>query len=113
MTIAAAPPPPGLMSVERYLTSVPRGFEYVAGRLEELPMPKRVHQKLIRTLSRQMEAASGYDNVEIAGFRVRTVGTNHREPDILYTADPDEWSESVAASADLALEIVSDGRSDR
>ena len=92
-----------------YLARVPRGYELVDGRLDALPVCTRSHQRLIQLLSRAVEAASGFEHVEIAGFRVRTVDGRYREPDVLYTADLAAWDSTEALTADLAIEVVSEG----
>ena len=114
MTTLLAPPPTDReVSVEKYLRDVPRGFEYVDGRLEELPMPTEPHDFIMRLLSRSLEEAGGMRNVANAGYRARTRPRRYREPDLLYVRDLANKTYQEATTVDLAIEIVSDSRSDR
>ena len=96
-----------------YLDITERGFEYVDGRLEELPVPTALHQDLIYLFCSMIVAHSSRRHMKFAGYRLHTVDGRYREPDVMYVADLSAWQQKAAVAADLAIEVVSDGASNR
>ena len=86
--------------------------ELVDGRLEFLPVANRTHQKIVLFLVNLLTALLRPDDrgeVLFAPFKVRVVGGNFREPDIvvMLAANYGRCAEGHWDGADLAIEVVS------
>jgi Uma2 family endonuclease len=113
-------PAQGRLSEEDYLwlsDHTSRLIEFTDGFIEELPMPTRTHQLILKLLLRLFEQA-----VEPAGgivlfapMRVRLAPFRFREPDLLLLLDADDPrnQDRYWRGADLVLEIVSPDKPER
>ena len=105
-------PRQGDWTVSRFL-DLPdnRGIELVDGRLEFLPMPSHLHQRVPKffflLLNSILDAAGG--EALFSGMKVQMVNRNMRDPDVVGVlgdhspADDDRYW----AGADIAVEVVS------
>jgi Uma2 family endonuclease len=113
-------PPQGEWSEEEYLVLTDhrsRLIEYTDGFLEVLPMPTRVHQRILKFLFlaffQFFDARGG--EVMFAPLRLRIRPGKFREPDLLLlltAADP-RGQNRFWDGADLALEVVSEDMPER
>ncbi len=90
--------------------------EFNKGMLEFLPMPTKVHQRLVMFLSyllNEFVQSGRLGEVLIAPYRIRTADGQFREPDILYLAPNRTQNNRFAEGADLVIEIVSEGADNR
>lgn len=114
--IARLFPSQGHWSVEEYLslTDYTNQFvEFTDGKIEVLPMPTVVHQRILVFLSmlfKEFVDASELGEVLPSVLRVRIAGDKFREPDIVFMRRENQsrsknryWD-----NADLVVEIVSD-----
>lgn len=99
---------------EQAFLSLPdnRGLELRDGVLEALPVPKRIHQRIIRFLVRLLEAyldVHPAGELFVTGFKARIRPGVMREPDLMVVLDRHKAfaGEDYADKADLAIEVVS------
>ena len=118
--VATLFPLQGEWTEEDYLeleSSTKRMIELVDGCLEVLPMPTNAHQFILRFLFRVFDSfvvAHELGEVLFAPLPVRFDKKNYREPDLIYFRKGRELTPSgYPQTADLAIEIVSDGPRDR
>lgn len=95
-----------------------RLVEFSRGCVEVLPMPTRTHQLIARFLDHILSlfvAAGRLGTVLNAPFPVRLWEEKYREPDVMLMliAHRDREHEDHWEGADLVIEVVSGGRSDR
>ena len=86
--------------------------EFSDGKVEVLPMPTSLHQRILLWLFRQMiEFVESGDLGEVlfAALPIRIAPRTYREPDIIFLANEHaDWDEEQCLSgADLVIEIVS------
>ena len=112
--IAELFPPQGHWSDEEYLAiETNRLIELVDGTLDILPMPTTLHQWLADVLDALLVEASGRRHVVSAPYKLRLRTGLYREPDVLYSETPFDPAASATDSADLVIEIVSEGAEQR
>jgi Uma2 family endonuclease len=95
-----------------------RLIELSDGRLEVLPMPSKVHQRLVLFLCNLINAFArprGLGEALLAGYPVRLWLGKFREPDVVFVLAAHEpaMGESYASAADLVIEVVSENDPDR
>jgi Uma2 family endonuclease len=112
-------PAQGTWSEDDYLTDIKsRGYELCDGRVEMLPVPTELHQRiaafLFKALDRFVEAQA-LGLVLFAGLRVKTGADKIREPDIVFmrTEHAKRRETKFWHGADLAVEIVSEDDPER
>lgn len=91
-------------------------IEYVDGCLEFLPMPTRSHERIVKFLFRILDLfaqQSQSGEVFFTGYRVRTIERFYRLPDLLFVNRGRPQDEQFVEGADLAIEVVSEGRENR
>jgi Uma2 family endonuclease len=118
--VATMFPNQGEWSEASYLdltSSCNRLIELTDGRLEFLPMPTKLHQRVVRfifgLLADYVEEA-GLGEVFFSPIRLRIRTEKFREADIVYVSAVSEDNEqSYCSRADLVMEIVSDDGRDR
>ena len=86
--------------------------EFTDGKVEALPMPTLLHQRILLWLFRQMfEFVESKDLGEVlfAALPIRIAPRTYREPDIIFLShEHADWDEEhCLAGADLVVEIVS------
>jgi Uma2 family endonuclease len=91
--------------------------EFVRGRLEFLPVPTKLHQRLLKRiflLLNNVVERLELGEVFPAPLRVRTVDGVLREPDVVFLP-PDDGSDprAPAVGMQLAVEVVSPGKRNR
>ncbi|HEX6960480.1 MAG TPA: Uma2 family endonuclease [Lacipirellula sp.] len=113
-------PPQGQWSVEEYLSltdDINRFVEFTAGRIEVLPTPTVIHQRILVFLfMRLKEFVDAHDLGEVlpSVLRVRLAEDKFREPDIVFLGrGKDSGLGRYWDKADLVVEIVSDDRKSR
>jgi Uma2 family endonuclease len=118
--IALLFPPQGEWTEDAYLALEQRNRRLVElsdGRIEVLPMPNPVHQRIAGYLYRMLQAcvaALGSGEVFFAPLPIRLWAGKYRDPDVVFLkpgriSDPRRQPEG----ADLAVEVVSEGEDDR
>ena len=93
-----------------------RRIEYADGCLEFLPMPTRSHELIVQFLYDLLKAwvtSRQAGRVFFSGYRVRTIESAYRLPDLLYVSNDRRQEEQFAHGADLAIEVVSEGEENR
>lgn len=91
-------------------------IEYADGCLQFLPMPTRSHERIVQLLFRLLdEIVHGRDagHVFFSGYRVRTDDIAYRLPDLLFISRGRPQEEQFSQGADIAIEVVSEGRENR
>lgn len=91
-------------------------IEYADGCLEFLPMPTRSHELIVQFLFLLLNDFVRTRDMGLAfftGYRVRTIDPAYRLPDILFIQKGRPQDEQFATGADLAMEVVSEGRENR
>lgn len=92
--------------------------EFTDGKVEALPMPTSLHQRIVSWLVRQMSdfvEPRNLGEVLFAALPIRVAPRTYREPDILFLASEHaDWDEhQCVAGADLVVEVVSPGNKKR
>ena len=94
-----------------------RGYEFVDGVVEKLPVPSKPHQRIAKWILYRMDEAiasrSFPGEAFLMGFRTYTTEEKYREPDVLFLLDERESTDRNAVGMDIAVEVVSDADSDR
>ena len=94
-----------------------RGYEFVDGVVEKLPVPTKTHQRIAKWFVYRMDEAISARSIPgeafLMGFRTYTTKEKYREPDALFLFDERESSDRNATGMDIAVEVVSDAPSDR
>jgi Uma2 family endonuclease len=95
-----------------------RQIELVNGYLEFLPMPTRMHERIVKFLFValfEFNRARNLGEVFFSGRKSRLWEGEMRLPDILFafSAHQDADTEEYAAAADLVMEVVSGSPKDR
>jgi Uma2 family endonuclease len=119
--IALLFPPQGQWSVEEYLSltdSTNCFVEYTGGKIEVLPMPTLVHQRILVYLFMHLKEfvdARGLGEVLPCVLRVRLSTDKFREPDIIFLRreNKQQAHNRYWDKADLVVEIVSDDHESR
>jgi Uma2 family endonuclease len=91
-------------------------IEYVNGCLKFLPMPTRSHELIVQYLFRLLDDLVRTQNaghVFFSGYRARTIETAYRLSDLLFISKDRTQEEQYAQGADIAIEVVSEGRENR
>ncbi len=86
--------------------------EYVRGRLEFLPVPTRLHQRIVQFLFKLLDdlaSRTGVGEAFFAPLRVRTVDNVIREPDAVLIPVDDEDPTALVEYMLLAIEVTSPG----
>ncbi len=90
--------------------------EFSDGCIEVLPMPTKLHQRIVRFLSfliHQFVAARGLGEVLFAPLPVRLWPSKFREPDLIYLRPERGEHRGQPEGADLVVEVVSEGKENR
>lgn len=90
--------------------------EFSDGCIEVLPMPTKLHQRIVRFLSfliHQFVSARGLGEVLFAPLPVRLWSSKFREPDIVYLRPERNEYRGQPEGADLVVEVVSEGNESR
>lgn len=93
-----------------------RLVEFSDGCIEVLPMPTKLHQRIVRFLSflvHQFVSARGLGEVPFAPLPVRLWESKFREPDIVYLRPERSEYRGQPEGADLVIEVVSEGEENR
>ncbi|GAB4578479.1 MAG: Uma2 family endonuclease [Anaerolineales bacterium] len=111
--IAALFPKQGQWSVQEYLDlPTNRQVEYVDGKLEVLPLPTHIHQRIILFLVQKLLALENkrMGIVIFAAISVRLWEGRYREPDIAFmlTEHKHRIHAEYWETPDLVMEVVSD-----
>jgi Uma2 family endonuclease len=115
--LATLYPPQGTWTVDEYLAltdKTNRLIEFVDGGLEFLPMPTRIHQRIVKYLLFLLSAfvdERKLGEVLPGGIRVRTESGKFRIPDVIFLSAASEtaWGgNQFFEGADLAVEVVSE-----
>ena len=88
--------------------------EFSHGFVEFLPMPKFLHQRILKVLFKALEAfvtARNLGEVYFTGVRLRLQAGKYREPDVLFmrAERADQITDEYWDGADLVMEVVSTG----
>jgi Uma2 family endonuclease len=112
-------PNQGAWSEEDYLAlDTNHLVEFSNGFVEFLPMPTMTHQLIVMAFYRLLESfvsTNAMGTVLIAAFKVRLWEEKFREPDVLFmkAEHASRMTDDYWDGADLVMEVVSDGDSDR
>ena len=122
MSIAALPIPITEVWTEDEYLDLPGGqfVEFDHGRVEVLPMPTMLHQKVAQRLLRALEDfvdARGLGDVLAAPFPVKVGDEQYREPDVVFrrssSVELDERVTRFWDHVELVIEVLSDGSKNR
>lgn len=99
---------------EYLLLPTNRHVELADGRIEVLPMPTRLHQRIVMHLLALVQGALerlGGGEVIVAPYPVKLWAGRFREPDLVVAAPGQEhrFTDRHAEGADLVVEVVSPG----
>jgi Uma2 family endonuclease len=88
--------------------------EFSHGFVEFVPMPKFLHQRILKVLFKALEAfvtARNLGEVYFTGVRLRLQAAKYREPDVLFmrAERADQITDEYWDGADLVMEVVSTG----
>ncbi len=90
--------------------------EFSDGCIEVLPMPTKLHQRIVRFLSfllHQFVSARGLGEILFAPLPVRLWPSKFRDPDIVYLRPERGEYRGQPEGADLVVEVVSEGKENR
>jgi Uma2 family endonuclease len=95
-----------------------RPVEFSHGFVEVLPMPKFLHQRILKFLFNALQAfvtARSLGDVYFMGVLVRLHAGKYREPDVMFMSaeHADRITDEYWEGADLVMEVVSSGNDDR
>lgn len=93
-----------------------RLVEFSDGCIEVLPMPTKLHQRIVRSLFlllQQFVSAHASGEVFFAPLPIRLWPGKFREPDIVYVRPERAEYRGQPEGADLAIEVVSEGEVNR
>ena len=86
-----------------------RGFEYVKGVVERLPVPtkpcQRVAKFLMDALNRFVEANAVRGEVFIMGCRALTMPGKYREPDVRFLSDKRESTDRNSQGFGIGIDV--------
>lgn len=118
--VATLFPHQGEWSAPSYLaltSSSNRLIEFTDGRLEFLPMPSKLHQRIVRflfDLLTEFVEPRSLGEAFFSPIRLRIREGKFREPDIVFVASgADKEEQAFCEGADLVMEIVSDDGRER
>jgi Uma2 family endonuclease len=93
-----------------------RMVEFCDGLIEVLPMPTKIHQRIVRQLFLLLQAfvsAQAKGEVFFAPLPVRLRPGKYREPDIVYVRPERGEHAGQPEGADLVIEVLSEGEANR
>jgi Uma2 family endonuclease len=116
--LASFYPPQGFWTEEAYVwLNTNRLVEYRDGMLEFLPMPSIEHQVIVGFLYNLLSqwAVRNGGMAYLAPMPLATIPKSYREPDVMFVADASkvQLSDRRLDSADLVIEVVSEGADNR
>jgi Uma2 family endonuclease len=110
-------PPQGSWTEDDYLElGSNRLVELSDGCIEVLPMPTKVHQRIVRflfLLLQQFVSANASGEVFFAPIPIRLGPRKYREPDVVYVRPERPEHRGQPEGADLVIEVLSEGGENR
>jgi Uma2 family endonuclease len=91
-------------------------IEYLNGCLVFLPMPTRSHELIVQFLFRLLDQyvqSHRLGRIFFSGYRVLTVDTGYRLPDLFFLRAGRKEEERAACGADVVFEVLSPGQDNR